>query len=184
MHIFSRNKVNLNLNCDYSGSWLIDSDSEQQHQAFATVHARKSRIKHPEPTRGDWGIGVVMNSHRPVDTQMQMPCHPKFSFRQTQICPERSGRRNCSPNGVWKIHTPLLPRRHPRGAPSSKTWTNYSLKNSTVWTQHMHFDGRELRQTNEEPCYTLFLYFSFCLSHAHTHTHTHSHSLSLSLSDR
>lgn len=46
--------------------------------------------------------------HAPVDTWMQMPCHPKFSLDKHRPA-QREARGCCE---WWKIHTPLLPRRH------------------------------------------------------------------------
>lgn len=62
------------------------------------------------PRLREWGANEFPHFHSPVDTEMQMPCHPKFSLDKRRSA--RKGARSCCCSPRWKIHTPLLPRHH------------------------------------------------------------------------
>lgn len=134
---------------------------------LATVHTRRSCIKYPNLThrRRDWGGNEFPHSHTPVDTQMQMPCHPKFSSDKHRSAQRGARSRGCSPR--WKIHTQLLPACHLESRVQKHE--PITVSNSTVWTQCMHFDRRKLRHTETSKKSHSFLRTRVC---AHTHAHT------------
>lgn len=135
---------------------------------LATVHTRRSCIKYPNLThrQRDWGVNEFPHSHTPVDTQMQMPCHPKFSSDKHRSAQRGARSRGCSPR--WKIHAQLLPVWHSESR--VQKYEPITVSDSIVWTQCMHFDRRKLRHTETSKK-------SHSLSRTRVRAHTRIHSI-------
>lgn len=131
---------------------------------LSAIRRKISCKKYPQLTHSGWGSGMVMNSHIPVDTKMQMPCHPKFSLDKHRSAQRGARSRGCSPR--WKIHTPLLPQLH---SESTEFKNMNQLQCKTQLSGHntcilidVNLDTVKPMQSQATP--------SFSITHTHKHT--------------
>lgn len=82
-----------------------------QHASYSTYKNEVQEVSLTDTLRlREWVGNEFPHFHSPVDTKMQMPCHPKFSLDKHRSA--QRGARSCGCSPWWKIHTPLLPRHH------------------------------------------------------------------------